>query len=397
VPFNGRGAAHAELKRYHAAVRDLSRAISLNSKYTAAYRHRADAYLALGMYRDAVADATQVITLEPDVPHPNMLLLRARAYAGDKKLNPALDDLNKLIEEKPELVDAYIERGLVFVQARRFDDAIGDFNRAIELDAMNSKAYAMRASAKLQAEAKDDALIDVNQALTLVPNDPLALRVRGNVYEALERPDDAIIDYRNALARDPFQTESREALQRLAQDVPPSEERVLGEEVAGWVIKEPQPGRYIATNPKYPNLRAELEMFGTGTPKILEWNLLKDALSGIGLLKYYAGDFGDEEEASLEYVAIIDTRANKVVSVEPHSWGSSPAQWNWQAVSVVVTDPDGNANEIQLRKARQRAPTQRDDFWGFERPDGGGGESRRARRDRGGEGGSSGIFNWLFQ
>ena len=52
-------------------------------------------------------------------------------------------------------------------------------------------------------------------------------------------------------------------------------------------------------------------MFGTGEPKILEWKLLKDALSGIGLLKYYAGDFGDGE--GLEYVAIIDTRANKVV------------------------------------------------------------------------------------
>ena len=34
-------------------------------------------------------------------------------------------------------------------------------------------------------------------------------------------------------------------------------------------------------------------MFGSGKPKILEWKLLKDALSGIGLLQYYAGDFGD--------------------------------------------------------------------------------------------------------
>ena len=108
-------------------------------------------------------------------------------------------------------------------------------------------------------------------------------------------------------------------------------------------------------------------MYGAGKPKILEWKLLKDALSGIGLLKYYAGDFGDGQDSSLEYVAIVDTRANKVISVEPHAWGASPAQWNWQAVSVVVTDPDGNKNEVQLRKVRQRAPVARDDFWGFER------------------------------
>ena len=222
------------------------------------------------------------------------------------------------------------------------------------------------------------------------------MRVRGNVYEALERPDDAITDYRSALAQDPFQTESREALQRLAQEVPAEEGRTLGEPVAGWVIKEPQPGRYIASNPKYPAVRTELEMFGTGQPKILEWKLLKDALSGIGLLKYYAGDFGDGEESSLEYVAIVDTRANKVISVEPHSWGPAAAQWNWQAVSVVVTDPDGNANEIQLRKVKQRAPADRDDFWGFERPDAGAAtEGRRARRG-GGESSGGSMFNWLF-
>lgn len=401
VPFNGRGMAHTELKRYHAAVRDLSRAIILNPKYAAAYDHRADAYLGLGMYREAVADATQALTLQPDVPNPDLLLLRARANAGDKKLNPALDDLNKVIEEKPDLVDAYIERGMVFVQARRFDDAIGDLTRAIEIDPKNVKAYAMRASAKLQAEANDDALSDVNEALQIAANDPLALRVRGNVYEALTRTDEAIADYRNSLAQDPFQSESRDALQRLNQEVPAEEGSPLGEPVAGWVIKEPQPGRYIASNPKFPALRTELEMFGSGKPKILEWKLLKDALSGIGLLKYYAGDFGDGEDTSLEYVAIVDTRANKVISVEPHSWGPAAAQWNWQAVSVVVTDPDGNANEVQLRKVRQRAPAERDDFWGFERPDAGAPpEGRRAARRGGGGGessGASGMFNWLFR
>lgn len=398
VPFNGRGMAHAELKRYHAAVRDLSRAISINPKYTAAYHHRADAYLGLGMYREAAADATQVLSLQPEVTDPDLLLLRARAYAGDKKLNPALEDLNKAIEVKPDLVDAYIERGMVFVQARRFDDAIGDLTRAIEIDPQNVKAYAMRASAKLQAEANDDALSDVNQALQLATNDSLALRIRGNVYEALTRTDDAIADYRNALAQDPFQAESRDALQRLNQEVPTEEGRLLGEPVEGWVIKEPQPGRYIASNPKYPALRTELEMFGSGKPKILEWKLLKDALSGIGLLKYYAGDFGEGEETSLEYVAIVDTRANKVVSVEPHSWGSAAAQWNWQAVSVVVTDPDGNANEVQLRKVRQKAPAARDDFWGFDRSAEGGApaEGRRAARRGGGESGG-GMFNWLFR
>jgi hypothetical protein len=145
-------------------------------------------------------------------------------------------------------------------------------------------------------------------------------------------------------------------------------------------------------------------MFGTGTPKILEWKQLKDALTGIGLLKYYAGDFGDGAVTSLEYVAIVDTRANKVIAVEPHAWGEATAQWTWQAVSVVVTDPDGNANEVQLRKARQRAPAVARDEWGFDRRGGAPPENRRAappenRRAarRGGEGGGGSVFNWLFR
>jgi hypothetical protein len=186
----------------------------------------------------------------------------------------------------------------------------------------------------------------------------------------------------------------------------------MGPPVFGWVIKEPSPGRYIASNEKYGSLRAELEMFGSGKPKILEWKLMKDALSGIGLLKYYAGDFGEGDNSSLEYVAIIDTRANKVVSIEPHSWGAATAQWNWQAVSVVVTDPDGNANEITLRKGRRTAPAvARDDFWGFEQPRfgtsdrgarraarrGGGSASRGGGGGGGGGDGGDGIFNWLFR
>jgi len=384
VPFNGRGKAHEDLKRYHAAVRDLTRAISLDPKYVAAYRHRANAYLALGKDREAVEDATQVLKLEPDAPNPDILFVRARAYTGDKKLNFALDDLNKVIEEKPNLVDAYIERAEVFMGARRYDDAIGDLNRAIFIDPQNARAYAVRATAKLKTEANEDALNDVNQALALANTDPFALRVRGNVYEALELPDQAIVDYRTALASDPFQTESREALQRLDQEVPAEEGRVIGQEVEGWSIKEPQPGRYIASNPDYRGLRVELEMFGTGTPKILEWKLLKNALKGIGLLKYYAGDFGDSAGTGLEYVAIVDTYSKKVVAVEPHAWGDATAQWNWQAVSVVVTDPDGNANEIKLRSVRRSTPVARSS-----------GSDRRRRGPRGE--GTGGIFNWLFR
>jgi tetratricopeptide (TPR) repeat protein len=245
------------------------------------------------------------------------------------------------------------------------------------------------------AEAEKAALADVEQALTLAPDDPAALRIRGDIRKATDAtPDAAIADYQRALEKDPFQSESRDALQKLGQELPPEPGAPLDEPVKDWVIKEPQPGRYIATNPKYRNFRAELEMFGSGKPKILDWSLMKDALQGIGVLRYYAGDSGEGANQELVYTAIIDLWANKIVAIEPYSWGATPAQWNWQAVSVIVTDPDGNANEIKLRKPKSRPVAREEGGGGFFDSWGAPGPSQPPARRRGG-GGGGGLFGWF--
>jgi tetratricopeptide (TPR) repeat protein len=395
VAYNGRGRTHAELGRYHAAVRDLTRAITLDQKYAAAYRNRAEANFAIANYSDAASDATQALDLESDRAQPKLLLLRAESYAADNKFREAIDDFDQVLKDNPNLVEAYVERGALFAKNRRYDDAIGDYNRAIEMDPKDAKAYALRAEAKLASDNADEALVDVNQALLLSLNDPLALRIRGNIYEKQERVEDAIYDYKQALAKDPFQAESREALVRLGQDVPVAVGKPLGPPVDGWAVTEPSSGRYLASNPDYGALRVELEMFGAGKPKVLEWKLMRGALSGIGLLKYYAGSLG--KDGDLIYTAIVDTRANKVVSIEPERWGQKPAKWNWQAVSVVVTDPDGQANEVTLRKVRRRsAPVARrddDGFFGYGQPQ----QRGQRRRQRRGGGGGGGVFDWLFR
>ena len=244
-------------------------------------------------------------------------------------------------------------------------------------------------------QADDEALKDLQQALTIAPDDPVALRLRGDFYQATGKTTEAIADYQAALAKDPFQSESRDALEKLGQDVPDEQGLPLAPPVSDWVVTEPSPGRYVATNPKYKKLRAELEMFGSGKPKIIEWTQMKDALAGIGLLRYYAGDLAEGANQELVYTAIIDLWANKVVTIEPYSWGTNAAKWDWQAYSVVVTDPDGTPNEIKLRKPKVR-PVAREG--GFFDPWGGPAQSQaqpRGRRGGGGGGGGGGLFGWF--
>jgi hypothetical protein len=239
-----------------------------------------------------------------------------------------------------------------------------------------------------------EALMDLDQALKIAPGDPLALRLRGDIYQATGKTAEAIADYQAALAKDPYQTESRDALEKLGQEVPQEQGQPLGEPVADWVVKEPSPGRFVATNPKYKKLRAELEMFGAGKPKIIEWSQMKDTLAGIGLLRYYAGDIGEGSGQELVYTAVVDLYANKVVSIEPYSWGTNSAKWDWQAYSVVVTDPDGNANELKLRRPKQR-PVAREGGGFFGSWSGQQAAQPQRRRGGGGGGGGGGLFPWF--
>ena len=132
-------------------------------------------------------------------------------------------------------------------------------------------------------------------------------------------------------------------------------------------------------------------------PPLLVDGDAEDALAGIGLLRYFAGDSGEGAGQDLLYTAIVDLYANKVVSIEPFSWGANSAQWNWQAYSVVVTDPDGNANEIKLRKPKATRPAAREQSGGFwDSPWGAPpAQAPGRRRNQGQGGGGGGLFGWF--
>ncbi len=136
-------------------------------------------------------------------------------------------------------------------------------------------------------------------------------------------------------------------------------------------------------NERYARSPILLEVQNSGPVEIVEWTPLKESLSGIGLLRYRAGD-------KSEYVVIIDLSRGQVVSIEPYIMGGAKSKWAWTQNAVTVTDPDGLASYYELRKAADaRAPTARRDDNPFSVFGGG-------RRGGGGRNGP-GLFGWLFQ
>lgn len=385
VPYNGRGKVQGVLGRPYTALRYLTRALTLNGKYPAAYRNRATIYLHLERFDDAIEDFGRVIGLSPD--DAELYLGRGRAWARSGKDQQALRDFSKAIELDPENAQAFAERGALANSRRQYDAALEDLNQAIALDKDLLEAYYNRAVAQFRMANAEAAKADIDKALEADPRYAEVYLLRGELFEAQGQMEAALDDYRKAVEYDPFLQAAKDAIKRITGGFGEAVVEKIGNPSSGWEIISPAPNRFVALHEKMPKIKVVLEMHGDGQPELLEWTPLKDTLAGIGLLRYYAGT--DKAGKRYEYVVILDTSRNQIVSIEPYIWGEQKARWDWTETALTVTDPEGVISAYELRKPKPPPrPRYVDDSpWGSSGWDEPRGRSRQPRN----------IFEWLFR
>ncbi|MFW5804827.1 MAG: tetratricopeptide repeat protein [bacterium] len=86
----------------------------------------------------------------------------SKLKSGDYK--DAIADFTKAIKIEPEYSDAYLTRGFANFQAKNYNDAIRDFSKAIDLDSKKADIYMLRGSAKIKLGQKDKACLDFHKA-----------------------------------------------------------------------------------------------------------------------------------------------------------------------------------------------------------------------------------------
>jgi tetratricopeptide (TPR) repeat protein/V8-like Glu-specific endopeptidase len=187
------------------AVRLLSRAIDLNSKYAVAYFTRAVVNGLLSNYSAALADYNQVISLYPTLAnaYSNRGLLKA-----DKLNDPqgALADCNQAITLNPKEAVFYRNRGLL--KADKLNDpqgALADYNQAIALNPKEVALYYIRGNLKhTKLNDPQGALTDYNQAIIINPKEAFLYYICGNLKEEkLNDPQGALTNYNQAIALNP--------------------------------------------------------------------------------------------------------------------------------------------------------------------------------------------------
>jgi tetratricopeptide (TPR) repeat protein len=151
--------------KYEAALDDISRAISEDDRFTAAYNKRCFVFYMMGNTESAIKDCTTAIISKPDFAEA--YYNRGLANQAANQIESAVADYGRAIAIDSNYKAAYAKRGYMYYLSGHSKQAIDDYTRAIEIKPDDDEAYFNRALAYHDSGNMDKALADVEKACLL--------------------------------------------------------------------------------------------------------------------------------------------------------------------------------------------------------------------------------------
>jgi predicted O-linked N-acetylglucosamine transferase (SPINDLY family) len=150
-----------------------------------------------GKLKDAIQAFSKVIQLKPD--YIEAYYNRGVVLQELGQLSKAVDSYNKAIQLKPDYVQAYNNSGLALQELGQLDKALKSCEQAIQLkldyaEAYNNYGYVLEELGQL-----DKAFNSYEQAIQLKPDFAEAYNNRGNALKEIGQVDEAIDSYDKAI------------------------------------------------------------------------------------------------------------------------------------------------------------------------------------------------------
>lgn len=127
-------------------------------------------------------------------------LEQGKYHLLNRNHDDALVSASVAILLNPNDPDAYITRGIAYMDRGQQDEAIADFTRAIDLHPKAVIAYYNRGCSYYRNSAFEEAAKDYTQAISLRPDNAEAFVSRGRTFHKLGKEQEALSDFRKACA-----------------------------------------------------------------------------------------------------------------------------------------------------------------------------------------------------
>ncbi len=176
------------LKKPRTAITMYTWMIHLNIMTGSSYINRAQSYILLKEYEQALQDVERGLALRPQsvIGYAN----RGTAHLYLKQYRSALQDYSRAIEMRPGSLFAYRNRALAHIMLKEYQQALQDCEYALSMPSKNVPLPALSYLVVCYAYLGDfqRALEAANETLRLKPDNALYYHNRGFVYQGLHQP-----------------------------------------------------------------------------------------------------------------------------------------------------------------------------------------------------------------
>ncbi|MDD2772177.1 MAG: tetratricopeptide repeat protein [Elusimicrobiales bacterium] len=166
-----------------------------------AYMASGEGCLENGNYRCAAGELSQALNLGADAAKARTM--RAAAYGALGMLDNSLEDYAAALLASPDYIDAYYNRGFMFIALKRYDEAKRDMDKVISLKPDSGGAYLNRGGICLATGKYKEAVSDLTKAADLRYSPASTLTNRALAYRALGDIRAALADLSKVLALNP--------------------------------------------------------------------------------------------------------------------------------------------------------------------------------------------------
>jgi len=168
---------------------------SCNQQNSSHHFKSANAKYQLQNYAGAVKDLNRAIEIDTDYKDAYYLRALSLTKLGDP--DNSLKDFNKVLALDPEFADAYLNRAFYAkMPLSDYEGAIKDYNKYLELNEDGNHAYALnnRGFAKYKMGNYSGAIHDIDESLKINPSNSYAYRNRALINIAFDSIEEACHD-----------------------------------------------------------------------------------------------------------------------------------------------------------------------------------------------------------